>query len=454
MSDRRAGAKSQTAGRQAITPGRESRAQDERGGGRKRRLLAMAFAGLGASLSAPALAQDAPAGSAAESTPPTVTAQVAPAEPMAPMPGGSTAVAPTPPAPPSVPPAQVIAPTPAPQGPPATKDYSLIKMNFGIRVGARLQNPNEPDKMNDVGLDTVYVEPRFTGEINPWFSWQANFNARIVSNPAMPNPGGNGPVAIMDLIGKLELHDAFHIWAGRLLVPSDRSNFSGPFFMSAWNYPGVYPFGFVGPLTGPNGRDNGVVVWGQFLAGKLKYYAGAFNLDDSRLSPLLSGRVNLCIVGEEPGFYHSSTYYGSKDVVAVGVAAQHQNNSPVTMGSDLTNVMADILAEKNLGSGGVITFESTYYRFNEPQALSSAYYVLASWLTPENIGIGKLQPLVRFQQGIPRADGAPKPYLLDAFLTYVVAGYDARLAVGYQRGDNFGGGVASNAIQIGLQLQR
>lgn len=460
MSDTRAEANSHGAGRQAITPGRESRAQDERGGSRKRRLLAMALAGLGASLSSLAFAQNAPA----DAPPVAPTSDMAPpAPPMPPMPAGSATPAPTPPAPPSVPPAHVIAPTPAPQGPPATKDYSLIKMNYGIRVGARLQNPTQPDKMNDVGLDTIYVEPRFTGEINEWFSWQANFNAGVRSSqlPAAVDPvsGASVPVqnavGIMDLIAKVDLHDAFHVWAGRLLVPSDRSNFSGPFFMSPWNYPGAYPgaVGFVGPRTGPTGRDNGAVVWGQFVGGKAKYYLGAFNLDTPTVSPLISGRLNFCLLGSEPGFYHSSTYYGSQDIVAIGGALQYQKNAFTGM-EDRTQLMADVLAEKNLGAGGVVTLEGAYYHFDSNQPIEHSYFVLASWLTPENIGVGKLQPLVRFQQLVPSASGASKPYLLDAFLTYVIAGYDARIALGYQRGDNFGGGVASNAIQLGLQLQR
>ena len=37
--------------------------------------------------------------------------------------------------------------------------------------------------------------------------------------------------------------DEFHLWAGHLLVPVDRANASGPFFMIPWNYPGFLTVG-------------------------------------------------------------------------------------------------------------------------------------------------------------------------------------------------------------------
>src|SRR5204862_64728 len=104
------------------------------------------------------------------------------------------------------------------------------------------------------------------------------------------------------------------------------------------------------------GRNNGATVWGEFLGAKLKYYLGAYDLNETDVSPLISGRVNICLLGSESGFYHSSTYYGAQDIVAVGLGAQFQKNQEVnaTTGArtDLTNFIADVLGEKNLGAGG------------------------------------------------------------------------------------------------------
>jgi hypothetical protein len=219
--------------------------------------------------------------------------------------------------------------------------------------------------------------------------------------------------------------------------------------MSPWNYPGFYPglAAPVGPKQGPYGRNNGVTAWGQFMGGKAKYYIGAYDLDDSRVKRFYSGRVNLAILGTEPGFYHSSTYYGAQDILAIGGGFQYQTDG-FAPGANLSIFNADLLFEKNLGGGGVVTFEGAYHHSSDGNTFKNAYYLLGSWLTPEKLGIGKLQPLIRFQQttDVDR-------WMLDTFVTYVVDDYFTRIALGFQHADV---GVAPNAnmIQIGVQLQR
>ena len=97
-----------------------------------------------------------------------------------------------------------------------------------------------------------------------------------------------------------------------MLTPSDRSNFSGPWFMPAWDYPGVYnvpgangAFAYVGPRgTEEVGREVGTVVWGDINKGKFKYYAGIMDLDNAPTNtPLYPGRLQYAFLGSEPGFY-------------------------------------------------------------------------------------------------------------------------------------------------------
>ena len=361
------------------------------------------------------------------------------------------------PPPPAMPPAMVatMPPAPAPDMP-LKLEPTPIKTVFGLRVGGRIQGSGDPSKLNDISLDTLYLEARFSGALNKYFAWQANFNGN--AKPAATS----GPASIMDLIVKADADDAFHVWAGRLLVPSDRSNFSGPFFISPWNYPGVYSVGaaggFIGPKTGATGSDDGAVVWGQFVGGKAKYFLGAFNLDNVKQSPLYSGRVNIALLGAEPGFWGSSTYYGDKDVVAIGGGYQYQKSGsgtidPATLNGNvnLNIVMGDLLAEKNVPGVGTISLEGTYYHFDNGQPAKQAFYLLASFLTADYIGVGKLQPLVRWQQTSPQAGGT-RWTMLDAFLTYVIYGYNLKLTGGYQRTD-LGNSVVGNAIQVGFQMQ-
>jgi len=371
--------------------------------------------------------------SAAETAPVTST----PPEPGAVMPIPPPASTPVEIAQPATPPAE-----PLPKAPPA------ISTAFGLRVEGQVQGSGDKSKFNDFGLNTIYLEARFSGTIDKYFGWQANFNGS-----AMP-ASSSGAASIMDLILKFDAADEFHVWGGRLLVPSDRSNFSGPFFISPWNYPGVFGSAFIGPKTGANGRDDGVVVWGQFLEGKAKYFAGAFNLDNAAISPLYSARVNVALLGTEPGLWGSSTYYGAKDIVAVGGGYQYQKNGSGTTAAptNLNNVMGDLLAEKNIPGVGTPSLEAAYYHFDKGAPAKQAFFVLASFLTADYLGVGKLQPLVRWQQASPQAGGTTLK-VLDAFVTYVIHDYNLKLAVGYQRTDLGSGTTAANAIQIGLQMQ-
>ena len=94
--------------------------------------------------------------------------------------------------------------------------------------------------------------------------------------------------------------DEFHVWIGRMLTPSDRSNFSGPWFMSALELPrrvqrGRPGFGYIGPRgTEEVGREVGTTVWGDIGKGKFKYYLGMLDVDDApATTPLYTGRLQL-----------------------------------------------------------------------------------------------------------------------------------------------------------------
>jgi hypothetical protein len=352
-----------------------------------------------------------------------------------------------------------------------------IAYNIGVRVGARLQDPFQPKKMTQIHNDQLYTEVRFHGDLSDMFGWVMNFNAAIGNSVGtMANAFGsnNSPsVSPMDMILKFHAADAFSIWAGRLLVPSDRSNFTGPFFMMPWNYPGVYPGHFVGPNTGPNGRDTGATVWGMFLEDKLKYYAGVYGIDScipfagascpSAAPPggeraYYSGRVSYTIQGAEPGYFGSSTYFGDKSVVTIGLGGQYQKRGSVdTAGNpvDTGSVMADVLAEEATGAG-TFTGEAQGYLFNPgisgPDSgygghiPKEAFYLLFGYLTPGNVGIGKINPMIRWQQ-----TANPSWTVVDAQLAYVIKSYFLKFLVNYQYG--VANGVTSNMLQFAGQMQ-
>ena len=191
--------------------------------------------------------------------------------------------------PPSAPPV-VAPPPPAADAPPptsgeampATRPEKLPPINVGawLRVGARIQG-TDPSKLDDQSMDTIYGELHAGGKIHKNVSVTLNLNANGLSKGA----------GIMDAIVGFDFVDPFHVWVGQLLVPADRANGSGPFFMIPWNYPGFYnvpgaPGAAVLPAEGPSGRNAGVVIWGDFMEGMFKYMAGAFN---SKNTPATAG---------------------------------------------------------------------------------------------------------------------------------------------------------------------
>jgi hypothetical protein len=266
-----------------------------------------------------------------------------------------------------------------------------------------------------------------------------------------------------------------------MLTPSDRSNFSGAWFMAPWTYPGVYPTAtgatYIGPRgTEEAGRDSGFVAWGDIMKGKFKYYLGIMDLDGnpgdaspSVQKPLYSARLGYAFLGSEPGFYGSSTYYGSQDIVAVGAAVQYQKDFSIAGGppDDIVEFNADLLAEFNLPGTGTLGFEAAYYHFEtDVLPADDAFFVLASYLTPENVGIGKIGPVFRYQMA-KNSDADITMSQIEGGIAYVMKDYFAKLQLTFTHADTSdiptvldedgavaGGGLKSNFVQLGFQIQQ
>ncbi len=426
---------------------------------------------------------------------PGVPASVAPASPPtgpvpAPIAGSSapvagTAVAPAPavetPSAPATPPPDA---PPAPVDPMAEK-YKHIDMGVWFRLGAALQDPNNPKKLGGFGTGGD-VELHFSNQMRKSLLWTANFTASYGApdggsyvSPAMGGPAGpTGNVNVLDLIAQYEPDDAFHLWVGRMLVASDRSNFSGPWFMAPWIYPLFLgpqgaPFAVVGPQEGPNGRNDGATIWGQASGGLFKYYLGAYRMYDAtsppgggnaRNKPLISGRLNLSLLSPEPGYYSSSTYYGM-DILAIGVGGQYSKNQDISFKpgdapgtqADYGMFNADVLFEKNLAASGVVDLEGAFYKYvGKGEPLNFSSMIMASYLTPD-VGIGKLQPLIRFQQAkeqaVSKGGAGNNVSMVDAQVGLVIDQYASRLALGFTHASD-GANATSNSVFLGVQVQK
>ncbi len=343
---------------------------------------------------------------------------------------------------------------------PASRPEVLPPIDVGAwtRVGSTFQG-SDPKKLNDWKMSAAYVELHAGGKIHKKVGVTLNLNA-----DAQGYGTGSPTAAIEDAIIQFDLDDAFHVWAGHLLVPVDRANASGPFFMIPWNYPGIISVGadtrfYLPAGEGAFGRNNGVVVWGDVLANKLTYLVGVFdNGKGETTSPFYSGRVRLALWDTEPGFWGNASFFGDKDMLSVGVGGEFQKHGSATAtggDKDYAEVNADVLLEKKLPGGGWVTAEGAYYHYNvNDGGLSDSAYILAAFATGV-IGVGNVQPMARYQYFKLKGDGQPKPMNFDAGISYLIKGPALRLLATYSYTklgtDATGADITANAIQFGAQ---
>jgi hypothetical protein len=424
-----------------------------------------------------ALAQEAPAAPAPAAPP---AAEAPP--PAAPPPVAAPAPAPAPA------PMEAMPPAPPPPPPPADNPFK-VTVGAGFRSAVRIQNPNTPGdkgftKLNDQFIDELNAELRVSGKVTDIIGWTANFT---VDGRSRAEHGNGAPIAFqaqaLDIIGQLDFMDEFHVWMGRMLTPSDRSNFSGPWFMAPWNYSGGLPAGYFGPRgTEEVGREVGATIWGDIGKGKFKYYAAMLDLDGNygvpamaagngglaASSPLFSVRAQYAILGSEPGFYGSSAYYGGQDIVAIGAAFQYQKdyqcitglwNCPVTGKDDLVEFNADLLAEKKL-EVGTPGFEAAYYHESgDTRSFNDFFYLMPTFTTGEILPAkGKLNALFRFQMAkLGEGDAKTTVTAFEPSVAYLFKDYFAKLQLSYtytQAKPQEGDAAKAQYIQLGFQVQQ
>jgi hypothetical protein len=363
------------------------------------------------------------------------------------------------PAQPPASPAPAPAPAPPSPPPPAPAPGETITAQVGTRATFRIQSSISRNKLNDVSSDGE-ADALVWGQVHPFLKWQAGFIGTY------GGPGSTSHADLLDLVAKVEIVDAFNLWIGRMPMPSDRTSLSTVWALPTWTPPGVYsnyplppstsPRPWPGPRYGDLGRGDGVTFWGQLRGGRFKYYAGVFDLNQPR--PLYSGRLGFCLLGHEPGYRNSSGYYGGQNLLALGIGGQHQaaGSSPAAdsglPASNFNEVNGDLLFEINRGAAGILDVEGALAKtWGENELGSYQVMGLASYLVPIVIGIGRFQPLVRFQHaGAGKAVDASDFTGIDAQLGYIVDGFHARLLAVYQYAKLQH--RTENAILFGLQL--
>lgn len=324
---------------------------------------------------------------------------------------------------------------------------SWAQGNIGpVTVGAGLRTSfvsTTPDggpttdqfQINDIRL---YV----SGPVYQDFKFMFNTDYNSVTNA----------VEVLDAVARLEVSPEFNIWAGRFLPPSDRADLYGPFYSHEWlpytdgiqdGYPGVY-----------QGRDNGVTYWGTF-AKKIKVSLGAFDgMSADGLNHMIgAARVQVDFWDPEDGYYLNGTYYGDKNLLAIGGATQFQNGN--------TAATVDFLLDKKLKNGGAFSIESEYSNYHGLGGYNPLYhrsqgaYGLASYLFPKKIGWGQFEVLGKYAKAN-FTQGTKPSYNQktgEFNFNYVMKQFNARATLFYQRAAFNGQNPDYWEAGLGLQIQ-
>jgi hypothetical protein len=316
-----------------------------------------------------------------------------------------------------------------------------VTIGAGLRTDVAHTAPDGVDATDAFTLDDIrlYVSGAATKAIKFMFNTAYN--------------GTGNDVEVLDAVAQIEFSPRFNVWFGRFLPPSDRANLYGPYYANHWAVytDGVqdgYPFIF-------QGRDNGVVYWGQF--GKVKLSGGGFDgaTSTGRSTLIAAGRAQVDFWDPEPGYYLNGTYYGDKNLLAVAAAGQFQ-------GSDHSAYNVDFLLERKVSVGGAFTVEAEWAKYDKLGGYNANYgvddggYVLGSYLFPQMAGPGRIQPLVkyayaRFREGNEAANLDYNQKTTEVDLNYIIKQFNARVMFFYKN-TRFTA-VQTNSQQVGLGLQ-
>ena len=349
-------------------------------------------------------------------------------------------------------------------------DTKYFQIGMGFRGSMSLNENSAPDpgeKSFNLNADNIRL----------YTVSQVHKNVQVEFNTERGQAAGDAEsIVILDAVAKLQF-DAFELWLGRQLPPSDRSNLDGPYYLNAaYQFP-ITSFGYLG--AGCCGRDDGIAVHGDIDGGKFKWAYGVFegvtggsDIDDNVKH---TARIDFALGDPEPGFYTGSTYFGAKQLATLGIVFQHEKDGAgtATDQGDFTGVGADLLIEKTIGSGAVLNLEGSYLDFDLDDKVGTgnllqgnSYLVLASYLSPNKVSLGgisgQLQPYARFQSfDRDQTNAAANRGTVDrteAGINYVIDGFNAKItALWYvdteHKSTDGADEVDKNTVMLAMQFQ-
>ena len=355
-------------------------------------------------------------------------------------------------------------------------ENSSVTIGAGLRTAYTSMEDSAGSGDDSSDFDLQSLRLYMSGQLNELVKFTFNTECKgCVFGQDAGDIGNGGEVDVLDAIVQFEFSPEFNVWAGRMLTPADRIELNGPYYGLNWNQYTVplLPSDQLGQ-AGLLGRDDGVTVWGNL--GKFQYAVGAFdgveggpNQDDN---VLLSARFayNFLNMESNPGYYTSSTYYGSLgDIFTLGLSMQSQSDGTgtATEAGDFDAIILDALFEKVLGNNDVLTIEGelksmdadlTAAALADPTCFclfdGDSSFFTAAYLINTTDSFGRWQPYLRYTNTEP--DSGLDSDLTEIGLNYIIDSHNLRLNINWSSGDaSLSGkrGPDIDGLSIGFQIQ-
>lgn len=290
--------------------------------------------------------------------------------------------------------------------------------------------PNADDFSDDFTLDRADIF--ISGRANRFLEFTLNTTYNSITEDFEVREG----------IIRYEHSDTLNIWAGRFMVPTDLSSLSTAFYQTRWF-----------PVLGAFQRDEGVALWGSLDEGSFQYSLGVFDgfeIDspaDAEESSLFAGRFRVNFWDPVSGYYTQSTYYGQKNILSVGVSVEFQSDAfkgpgPLGEVGDFQGVSADVLLEKAINDGMVLTVQGTAFSYDTddidgvfPQ--SDGFEIMGAVLLPvlsgDSVG-GRVQPTVSLQS-LELDVSDIEIDRIEFGINYIMLGHDTKLSAAFANSD-------------------
>ncbi|WP_457639238.1 porin [Persephonella sp.] len=268
----------------------------------------------------------------------------------------------------------------------------------------------------------------------------------------------NTKTFIQDAWIRFKFAPEFKIVVGQILLPFSHNNATGATSLLGLDY-NITVVKFP-PTSNFVWRDYGAEVMGliSLPKGSLDYRLGMFDGVETLRNPTtgktinkddnyrITGRIQYNLFDSE-GFYYKGTYLGKKKIVSFGAGIDYQPNAAAddydapTKVDDYKAWTVDMFIDYPLANNDVVTFEAGYINYDygntgHPND-GDAVYAQFGYLFNKQIGIGKIEPIFRYQNFDSSVDGND---ITDYYigLAYWIDGFRANVKAEYMIDDRDG----------------